>query len=163
VQFAQAAAEVVEKHPDVHITVVGKGPLGKEVRDILATLVDHGRARLIQEVPEWDVPVLLNELRLLVLPSSSEGLPNTILEAMACGTPVLATPVGAIANVIIDAQTGFITKSRMPTLIAANIVRALESQDLEGVASRARQLVEREYTEQQSVQMAREVLEELSG
>jgi glycosyltransferase involved in cell wall biosynthesis len=51
-------------------------------------------------------------LALLVIPSYTEGLPNIMLEAMACGTPMLASPVGAIEDVIKDEETGFILRSK---------------------------------------------------
>ena len=93
----------------------------------------------------------LNHLRIFVLPSYTEGLANIMLEAMACGTPVLATPVGAVPDVIVDGKTGFIMENSSPECIAANVIRALEHPDLEGVSLRARALVEREYTFERAV------------
>jgi glycosyltransferase involved in cell wall biosynthesis len=63
-------------------------------------------------VPGWiaeeELPIFLNALRLFILPTHHpEGLLTIVLEAMACGTPVLATPVGAIPDVITKDVTGF--------------------------------------------------------
>ena len=100
--------------------------------------------------PGWisreELPNYLNQLRLLVLPSYSEGLPNIMLEAMACGTPVLATPVGAIPDIIIDGKTGFIMDDNSPECIAENVIRALNSPDLEEIAEAGRLLVKETFT-----------------
>lgn len=103
----------------------------------------------------------LNDIKLLVVPSYREGLPNTVLESMACGTPVLATPVGGIPGIIKDEDTGFIMDNNSPECIAANAIRALEHPDLEGVAQRARALVEREFTFERAMERWQEILWEV--
>jgi glycosyltransferase involved in cell wall biosynthesis len=95
-------------------------------------------------------------LRLLVLPSYTEGLPNIMLEAMACGTPVLATP-----DVIIDGKTGFIMENNSPECIAENVIRALNSPDLERIAEERRQFVEENFSFESTVTRWKEVLEEI--
>jgi glycosyltransferase involved in cell wall biosynthesis len=74
-------------------------------------------------VPGWiaeeEFPIFLNALRLLILTTyHAEGLPTIVLEAMACVTPVLATPVGAIPDVITNEVTGFLLGSTAPEHIA---------------------------------------------
>ena len=61
-----------------------------------------------------------------------------MLEVMACGTPVLATPGGAIPDVIIDGKTGFIMEDNTPCCIAHNVKRALSCPDLEEIAKNGR-------------------------
>jgi len=71
---------------------------------------------------------------------------------MACGTPVLATSVSAIPDVIKDCETGFMMEDNSPEVIAANVIRALEHPDLEGIAQRAQALVERKFTFERAVE-----------
>ena len=99
--------------------------------------------------------------RLLVLPSYIEGLPNIMLEAMGCGTPVLATPVGVIPDVIIDRKTGFIMENNAPECIAENVRRALDSPDLERIAEEGRRFVEEYYTFERTVENWKSILQSI--
>ncbi|WP_273277820.1 glycosyltransferase family 4 protein [Methanothrix soehngenii] len=159
--FAQALPAILGHRQDLRALIGGDGQLKVS---ITSSLQRRGIADRV-DIPGWishdDLPGYLNQLRLLVLPSYTEGLPNIMLEAMACGTPVLATPVGAIPDVIIDGNTGFLMENNSPECIAENVVRALEHPDLEGIAKRARALVEREFTFEKAVERWRNVLEEV--
>ena len=64
---------------------------------------------------------------------------------MACGTPVLATSVGAIPDVIKDGETGFIMEDNSPECIAKNVRRALEHPELEKIVKNERELVEKGF------------------
>ena len=69
-----------------------------------------------------------------------------LLEAMACGTIVLATPVGAIPDYLIDSNTGFIMENNSPQCISKNIIRALSNPNLEQIAENARKFVEKNFS-----------------
>jgi len=100
-------------------------------------------------------------MKLLVVPSYVEGLPNIVLESMACGTPVLATPVGGIPDVIRDRETGFIMEDNSPECIAKNVERALNHPALEQITINARALIEKEYSYEASVERYRNMLRSL--
>jgi len=85
-----------------------------------------------------------------------------ILEAMACWTPVLRTPVGGIPDIIKDGETGFITEDNSPECIARNVIRAIEHPDLREIAHNAVQLIEREYAYKVVVEACRVGLEEIT-
>lgn len=103
----------------------------------------------------------LNDTKLLVLPSYTEGLPNIMLEALACGTPVLATQVGTVPDYIKDSETGFIMENNSPECLARNITRALNHPDLEKIALNGRRMVEREFTFNKTVDRFEKILTEL--
>ncbi len=159
--FVQALPAILGGREDLHVLIGGDGQLKESIE---ASLNEEGIAARV-DLPGWishnDLPMYLNQLRLLILPSYTEGLPNIMLEAMACGTPVLATPVGGIPDVIKDGETGFLMENNSPECIASNVIRALEYPDLEGVAQRARALVEREFTFERAVERWRKVLEDV--
>jgi len=146
IEFALAVRQIREFCKELHFVIVGKGPLLNEVKSILMDHVDSDTVQIIEHVPEDSFSEFINELKLCVLPSTHEGLPNIILEAMACGTPVLATPVGAIPDVIKDAETGFIMEDNSPECIAESVMRVLNYPDLDRIVKNAYKLIEEEYT-----------------
>lgn len=159
--FVQALPTILSDQQDLSVLIGGDGPLEEVIR---ASLKEEGLTARVS-FPGWishdDLPKALNQLRLLVLPSYTEGLPNIMLEAMACGTPVLATPVGAIPDVIIDGKTGFIMENNSPECIAENVIRALNSPDLEEIAEAGRRYVGENFRFERVVSQWKEVLEEI--
>ena len=93
-----------------------------------------------------EVPDYLNKLKLLVLPSHTEGLPNIILEAMACGTPVLATRAGAIPDVIENGKTGFILENNSKMCIRENITDFINYKNKEEIVERSLKKVKKEFS-----------------
>ena len=130
---------------EVHFLFAGDGPLLQQVETELADLVTTGRARVLGWIPHDELPEYLNEMKLLVMPSHYEGLPATVLEAMACGTPVLATGVGAIPDIVKEGETGFIIGDFSPQRIAEDIIRALGHPDLARISRNGTALIDREY------------------
>lgn len=120
--------------------LVGDGDLRPKVEQALRT-PRLAHTRFSGWIAESELPRILNQLRLLVLPSAGEGIPNILLEAMACGTPVLVSPAGGIPDLIAHGRTGFMLEDISPESIRAGIEYALAHPDLEGIAERSRQLI----------------------
>ena len=159
--FVKAISEIIKKRDDLKILIGGDGQLRDKIEKYLDKNNLNDKIKLVGWIPHDELPDYLNELELVVLPSYTEGLPNIMLEAMACGAPVLATPVGAIPDVITDGETGFIMEDNSPACIAENVVRALEHPDLQRIAENARMQVGREFTYEAAVEKYGAILEEL--
>ena len=157
--FVEAIPQIIKERSDVEFLIVGDGRLRNEIENYLNENNITDRVKLTGWIPHDELPDYLNELKLVVLPSYTEGLPNLMLEAMACGTPILATPVGAIPDVITDGATGFILEDNSPACVAENVIRALEHFDLETIVENARVRVEREFTYEAAVEKYRMILE----
>ena len=81
---------------------------------------------------------------------------------MACGTPVLATSVGAIPEIVRDGETGFIMENNSPECIAENVIRVLNYSGLGRIADTARKLIEK-FTYDVAVERYRRTLDLLLG
>jgi glycosyltransferase involved in cell wall biosynthesis len=141
----EAIPMVLERDDNISFLLGGDGLLRSKVEECLSRAKLNDRASFVGYISHDKVPKQLNELKLFVLPSYTEGISNIMLEAMACGTPVLATPVGAIPDVIKDEQTGFIMENNSPECLARNIMRALSHPKLGEIAENGRALVQKEF------------------
>ena len=75
-------------------------------RTRVASLIDEGRIVLVGEIPTQKLKQYLQSSRLFILPSLTEGLPISMLEALACGTPVIVSRVGSVPDVVQDGVNG---------------------------------------------------------
>jgi sugar transferase (PEP-CTERM/EpsH1 system associated) len=104
----------------LRLVIVGEGPLRPQARAILEAA---GVAQLAWLPGERnDVPALLQSFDCFVLPSLAEGISNTILEAMACGLPVIATNVGGNAELLESGLTGQLVPAADAEAIAIQIL-----------------------------------------
>jgi len=140
--------------------LVGDGSARKRIEDEVRELELCG----VVKITGWvsDPETYLTKMRLLLLPSKSEGLPNVVLEAMACGTPILATPVGAIPDIIKEGETGFLLKSSDPRHIAERIIELLNKPDLlEKVSVNAYNYIRENFSFEKTLDVWRKILSEL--
>jgi len=144
--FVKAISSIRNQMGEIKFLLGGEGPLLEQVRTELAELVYQKRAEIAGWIPHDELPEYLNRMRLLVLPSDYEGLGVITLEAMACGTPVLAPPVGGVVDVVIDGETGFIMKDNSPDCISRNVIRAMKHPSLDRISQNAHEFVKKGYT-----------------
>jgi glycosyltransferase involved in cell wall biosynthesis len=143
----ELAAVAAALPDDVSFTFIGDGDLRAWLESELAAEIDAGRVEMRGWVDHDDVPAELNRLRLVVLPSEpTEGLPTTILEALACGTPVYATPVSGVPDVVRPGETGVLMNSTTPEDIRSELLELLDGDELERMSRTGRELIEREYS-----------------
>ena len=159
--FVKAIPEILNERDDLEFLIGGDGQLRDEIEKYINEKNLNDKVKLVGWIPHGNLPDHLNELKLVVLPSYTEGLPNIMLEAMACSTPVLATPVGGVPDVIKDGETGFIMENNLPEHIARNVIRALNHPNQEKIAENARALVEMEFTYEKAVEKYRKILDDL--
>jgi sugar transferase (PEP-CTERM/EpsH1 system associated) len=160
----RAFARVIENNPEsrarLRLMLIGKGPMLDDVRATAATL---GLADLVWIPGERaDVPELMRSMSLFVLPSLNEGISNTLLEAMASGTPVVAARVGGNPELLIDGQTGTLFEPEDEVGLAEVIMRYVREPALiqrQGRAARERAL--RHFTLESMVAGYAEVYERL--
>ena len=134
--FLAAAEITLARHPEARFLVVGEGELGPELRARAREGALNGR--VIFTGWRHDLPDVYADLDVVVSTSNNEGMPLTIIEAMAAGCPVVATAVGGVPDLLDDGVTGLLVPPRDRALLAEAIGRLLENRPLAGaIASRA--------------------------
>lgn len=130
-----AAIELMRSMPDdVGLQVAGEGPLSAAVRSAAAPFGD--RIRLWG--PVGDVRQLFDATEVMVLPSLTEGIPGSGIEAGLSGVPVVASAVGGVPELIDDRVTGALVPASDPAALAAATLEALEHRNRWGAAARER-------------------------
>lgn len=103
--FAQART----MYPDIRLGILGSGPLRKEIDRQIKLHLLADKVTVIDRVDSAEeVARFYNQSKMLVCASTAEGGPRVTVEAMACGIPVISTPVGVMRELIVDGENGLL-------------------------------------------------------
>lgn len=145
------AADEVDPSIVDEIRILGDGPLFDEMQEYI---VENGLEDIVSLegwVEREHVSEHLNEMKLLVMPSKTEGLPMAMLQAMACGTPVLASEVGAIPDMINEGNNGFLLSNTTPEEISNRINETISKDDLKSISNESERFIKKNFTRPQAV------------
>ena len=121
--FLHAVARIAARIPGVTAVVVGEGSLRPSLERLAVDLGIGGQVRFVGR--QDDVAVWLRSARLLVLTSDSEGLPLSVMEAMMCGLPPVASRVGDLSDLVEHGVNGYLVGPRAPEAFAERILELL--------------------------------------
>ena len=120
-----ALALLLPQHPGARLLVVGVGPDSDKLTRYATDQGVADRVHLVGAVPNAELPYWYSAADCLLLASSREGWPNVLLEAMACGTPVVASNVGGIPEIVSSPRLGRLLPQRDAKTLAASIHEVL--------------------------------------
>ncbi len=164
-----AAALLRDSGRSFRVDLVGVGQLEDELLDQIARLGLTEHVRMLGGLPQSEVVRIVGGATAFAAPcvvgadGNRDGLPTVLLEAMALGTPCVATPVTGIPEVLVDGVTGLLVPDRDPAALAAALGRLLDDTDLRtSLAKAARDLVESEFDTTRQARLVAECFPDVS-
>ncbi len=126
--FLEVALRTINVHPEVLFVIAGTGPLERQLREKLESSGHGASIRFLGHVT--DRPRLFHALDALLMTSDFEGTPMALLEAMACGLPVVASSVDGIAEVCTDNRDGLLVSPRNLKGFCSNVDRMIRDPEM---------------------------------
>lgn len=149
----KAIKEVIKKHDNVRLLIVGSGPLENKLKNLIKELALEGTVSILKNVSDNELLKLYNSSDLFILPSvvdsqgNTEGLGVVLLEAMACGLPVIGSNVGGITDIIKDGLTGLLVEEKDFIGISGSIITLIENENLrEELSNKGHKLVSTKFS-----------------
>ncbi len=125
--FLDTAKLINQSISDCYFVIIGVGPLEAKIRN-------YAKSLKIKNISfmgfRTDIPEILEDLDVFLITSKTEGLGTSILDAFACNVPVVATAAGGIPEIVIDEQSGLLAPIKSPKLLAHQVKRLLNEDQL---------------------------------
>jgi len=150
------------ENPNVHILLAGEGDQETPLREQAKALGLEDRVHFLGFT--GDVRPVLAASDVVVLPSSHEGLPNSLLEAMAAGLPVIATNIAGVPEIVSDGKTGFLVPHSEVEPLTQALKTYISDEELrQNLAKAGRQWVHEKFDDRQHLLRAVELLESVAS
>jgi glycosyltransferase involved in cell wall biosynthesis len=158
----RALAELRRSHPAARLDIVAHGPQEEETAALVRALGLGDVVRLLGK--RDDVPELLSRAQCFLLTSDYEGLPYSVLEAMAAGVPVVSTRVGGIPELVVEGETGLLADQGSSASIATALAQVLDHPARASAMGEAgRRRVSERYTRQRMLRETVALYESVAG
>ncbi len=152
---------LAEQHPELR-NELGIVVFGKQ-SDILTGLVPFHVYSLDYVKNEHDLVNIYNAVDVLALPSLEDNLPNTVMEAMACGTPCVGFQIGGIPEMIDHLHNGYVAQYRSSTDFANGLYWTLQESELQSLSEEASRKVATHYSESHIAKRYIEIYNQVTG
>lgn len=130
IETIDAVKILSEKYPDLHLVVAGNGSFMDEARNFANRSLKN-KVSFLGYVKGEEKKKVLQNSDIYIFPTTyGEGMPTSVLEAMAFGLPVITRPVGGLKDFFIDGEHGFMTESKDPEIIAGLIEKIILDKEL---------------------------------
>ena len=151
---------VMKKQKNVQLVLIGQGGQMKEIQEKITKNGLTSNVRIIEYVENSRLRELYTKSKIFVLPSLMEGVPRTMLEAMACGIPVIVTKLPHLEDII--KGSGYTVPAKNPEVLAETINYILENDDLaQDLGLNGRRVIESKYSWQDTINKTLEVYQKL--
>lgn len=157
----EAFRRVEESHLEVRLTIVGKGPMEKDLKEKAEALSIDDSIEFLGEIDHDELPNYYRCADIFVLPSLSEGLSNVIMEAMACGLPVVATDVGGNSELIESEKGGFLVDPGDSEELTRSLIDLIEHPEFRKEMGDFNRDLIKKYSQEKVLRKRTRILEEL--
>lgn len=155
-------ALVEKKYQDARLLIAGDGPLLGELKNLARQLGCGRKIEFTGKIPHSQVPALLNQMDIFVMPSIRESFGIAALEASACELPVIASNVGGVPEVILDRKTGLLIPPQNPSAIADAVLYLIANPDhRKKLGKSGREFVKKNYDWQKNAQRMESLYKEI--
>lgn len=142
----EAMKTVHEEIPDAKLYILGKGPEEQNLRNLVKNLALEDVIEFVKTpIPNHKMPELYAECDIYVQPSIIEPFGIAVLEAMACGKPVIGTRVGGMIDTIADGETGFLVNSKDSKVLTERIIMLNDEKLRKKLGKNARERVVKRF------------------
>lgn len=143
--YFEAARLILTKYPNTMFLIAGDGELREKLQNTLEESGLNNNVKLLGN--RNDVAELLKISDVFVLSSLWEGMPVTIIEAMAMGKPIVCTDVGGVRDAIIENENGYLVPPKDPQVLGEAILKLLDNEKVAiNMGNKGKQIAEREFS-----------------
>ena len=146
-ELLSAFTKLNYKYSNLYLILIGKIPDRTALDKIVSSNYLNNKIYIVGEIPQNEIPYWLSASDIFVFPTYNEGLPNAVMEAMACSLPIIATKVGGIPEVVRDGQNGILIDKKSVISIEHSIEKLINNKNMcKKMGEYGRTIIEEKFT-----------------
>jgi glycosyltransferase involved in cell wall biosynthesis len=143
----KAIGKITDDYSNIKMLIIGNGPTKLIAKKMVQTLGIEGNIKFLSNVTYHKMNKYYNACKVLVMPSVSEGMPKVVLEAMACGCPIIVSDIPGCNELVKNGRNGFLVPTGRPDILAEIITSFYKKPCLtREMGYESRKIVEQNYT-----------------